>query len=142
MLQVLISSPFLHLKTWVLVLLSKKVVYASSSGEGAGGLDADEVVGGVRIALRCLGLTTFQPGDKGGVVWDVGVVDACMEAGREEEDGVLVKDAVGAVLDSESMDEGSDSLELKTTWWAPSCRPSLLARVTSMMLAAACFTVP
>ena len=136
------SSPFLHLKTWVLVLLSKKVVYASFSGEGAGGLDADEVVGGVRIALRCLGLTTFQPGDKGGVVWDVGVVDACMEAGREEEDGVLVKDAGGAVLDSESMDEGSDSLELRTTWWAPSCRPSLLARVTSMMLAADCFRVP
>ena len=136
------SSPFLHLKTWDPVLLSKKVVYASFSGEGAGGLDADEVVGGVRIALRCLGLTTFQPGDKGGVVWDVGVVDACMEAGREEEDGVLVKDAGGAVLDSESMDEGSDSLELRTTWWAPSCRPSLLARVTSMMLAAACFTVP
>ena len=53
-----------------------------------------------------------------------------MEAGREEEDGVLVKDAGGAVLDSESMDEGSDSLELRTTWWAPSCRPSLLARVT------------
>ena len=62
------SSPFLHLKTWDPVLLSKKVVYASFSGEGAGGLDADEVVGGVRIALRCLGLTTFQPGDKGGVV--------------------------------------------------------------------------
>ena len=136
------SSPFLHLKTWDPVLLSKKVVYASFSGEGAGGLDADEVVGGVRIALRCLGLTTFQPGDKGGVVWDVGVVDACMEAGREEEDGVLVKDAGGAVLDSESMDEGSDSLELRTTWWAPSCRPSLLARVTSMMLAADCFRVP
>ena len=136
------SSPFLHLKTWDPVLLSKKVVYASFSGEGAGVLDADEVVGGVRIALRCLGLTTFQPGDKGGVVWDVGVVDACMEAGREEEDGVLVKDAGGAVLDSENMDEGSDSLELRTTWWAPSCRPSLLARVTSMMLAAACFTVP
>ena len=136
------SSPFLHLKTWDPVLLSKKVVYASFSGEGAGGLDADEVVGGVRIALRCLGLTTFQPGDKGGVVWDVGVVDACMEAGREEEDGVLVKDAGGAVLDSENMDEGSDSLELRTTWWAPSCRPSLLARVTSMMLAAACFRVP
>ena len=136
------SSPFLHLKTWDPVLLSKKVVYASFSGGGAGGLDADEVVGGVRIALRCLGLTTFQPGDKGGVVWDVGVVDACMEAGREEEDGVLVKDAGGAVLDSESMDEGSDSLELRTTWWAPSCRPSLLARVTSMMLAADCFRVP
>ena len=136
------SSPFLHLKTWDPVLLSKKVVYASFSGEGAGGLDADEVVGGVRIALRCLGLTTFQPGDKGGVVWDVGVVDACMEAGREEEDGVLVKDAGGAVLDSENMDEGSDSLELRTTWWAPSCRPSLLARVTSMMLAADCFRVP
>ena len=136
------SSPFLHLKTWDPVLLSKKVVYASFSGEGAGGLDADEVVGGVRIALRCLGLTTFQPGDKGGVVWDVGVVDACMEAGREEEDGVLVKDAGGAVLDSENMDEGSDSLELRTTWWAPSCRPSLLARVTSMMLAATWFTVP
>ena len=136
------SSPFLHLKTWDPVLLSKKVVYASFSGEGAGGLDADEVVGGVRIALRCLGLTTFQPGDKGGVVWDVGVVDACMEAGREEEDGVLVKDAGGAMLDSESMDEGSDSLELRTTWWAPSCRPSLLARVTSMMLAADCFRVP
>ena len=117
-------------------------MYASFSGEGAGGLDADEVVGGVRIALRCLGLTTFQPGDKGGVVWDVGVVDACMEAGREEEDGVLVKDAGGAVLDSENMDEGSDSLELRTTWWAPSCRPSLLARVTSMMLAATWFTVP
>ena len=117
-------------------------MYASSSGEGAGGLDADEVVGGVRIALRCLGLTTFQPGDKGGVVWDVGVVDACMEAGREEEDGVLVRDAGGAVVDSESMDEGSDSLELRTTWWAPSCRPSLLARVTSMMLAADCFRVP
>ena len=64
-----------------------------------------------------------------------------MEAGREEEDGVLVKDAGGAVLDSESMDEGSDSLELRTTWWAPSCRPSLLARVTSMMLAAPWFTV-
>ena len=136
------SSPFLHLKTWDPVLLSKKVVYASLSGEGAGGLDADEVVGGVRIALRCLGLTTFQPGDKGGVVWDVGVVDACMEAGREEEDGVLVKDAGGAVLDSENMDEGSDSLELRTTWWAPSCRPFLLARVTSMMLAATWFTVP
>ena len=136
------SSPFLHLKTWDPVLLSKKVVYASFSGEGAGGLDADEVVGGARIALRCLGLTTFQPGDKGGVVWDVGVVDACMEAGREEEDGVLVKDAGGAMLDSESMDEGSDSLELRTTWWAPSCRPSLLARVTSMMLAADCFRVP
>ena len=136
------SSPFLHLKTWDPVLLSKKVVYASFSGEGAGGLDADEVVGGVRIALRCLGLTTFQPGDKGGVVWDVGVVDACMEAGREEEDGVLVRDAGGAVVDSESMVEGSDSLELRTTWWAPSCRPSLLARVTSMMLAADCFRVP
>ena len=136
------SSPFLHLKTWDPVLLSKKVVYSSFSGGGAGGLDADEVVGGVRIALRCLGLTTFQPGDKGGVVWDVGVVDACMEAGREEEDGVLVKDAGGAMLDSESMDEGSDSLELRTTWWAPSCRPSLLARVTSMMLAADCFRVP
>ena len=136
------SSPFLHLKTWDPVLLSKKVVYASFSGEGSGGLDADEVVGGVRIALRCLGLTTFQPGDKGGVVWDVGVVDACMEAGREEEDGVLVRDAGGAVVDSESMVEGSDSLELRTTWWAPSCRPSLLARVTSMMLAADCFRVP
>ena len=59
---------FVHLKTWDQVLLSKKVVYASFSGEGAGGLDADEVVGGVRIALRCLGLTTFQPGDRGGVV--------------------------------------------------------------------------
>ena len=136
------SSPFLHLKTWDQVLLSKKVVYASFLGEGACGLDADEVVGGVRIALRCLGLTTFQPGDKGGEVWDVGVVDACMEAGREEEDGVLVKDAGGAVVDSESMDEGSDSLELRTTWWAPSCRPSLPTRVTSTMLAATWFTVP
>ena len=106
--QVLKYSPFLHLKTWDPVLLSKKVVYASLSGEGAGGLDADEVVGGVRIALRCLGLTTFQPGDKGGVVRDVGVVDACMEAGREEEDGVLVRDAGGAVVDSESMDEGGE----------------------------------
>ena len=113
--------------------------------EGDGGLVADEVVGGVRIALRCLGLTTFQPGDKGGVVRDVGVVDACMDGGKEEEDGVLVKDAGGAVVDSESMDEGGDcgasSLELRTTWWAPSCRPSLLARVTSMMSAATWFTV-
>ena len=49
--QVLKSSPFLHLKTWDPVLLSKKVVYASFSGEGSGGLDADEVVGGMRIAL-------------------------------------------------------------------------------------------
>ena len=31
-----------------------------------------------------------------------------MEGGREEEDGVLEKDAGGAVVDGESMDEGSD----------------------------------
>ena len=139
------SWPFLHLKTWDLVLQSKKVMYSSFLGEGAGGPGADEVVGGARIALRCLGLTTFQPGDEGGKVLDVGVVDACMDGGKEEEDGVLVKDAGGAVVDSESMDEGGDcgasSLELRTTWWAPSCRPSLLARVTSMMSAATWFTV-
>ena len=87
------SSPFLHLKTWDPVLLSKKVVYASFSGEGAGGLDADEVVGGVRIALRCLGLTTFQPGDKGGVVWDVGVHEEEEEAKMQEarEDSLMQK---------------------------------------------------
>ena len=112
------SSPFLHLKTWDPVLLSKKVVYASFSGEGAGGLDADEVVGGVRIALRCLGLTTFQPGDKGGVVWDVGVVDACMEAGREE----LVKDAGGAVLDSEYGLVGVENYLSST--YLPNCLPT------------------
>ena len=69
-----------------------------------------------------------------------------MEGGREEEDGVLEKDAGGAVVDGESMDEGSDrgesSFELRTTWWAPSCRLSLEARVTSMMPAAAWITVP
>ena len=69
-------------------------------------------------------------------------MDASREGDKEEEEGVLVKDAGGAVVDSKSMDEGSDSLELRTTWWAPSCRPSLLARVTSMMLAADCFRVP
>ena len=120
-------------------------MYSSFLGEGAGGPGADEVVGGARIALRCLGLTTFQPGDEGGKVLDVGDVDACMDGGKEEKDGVLVKDAGGAVVDSESMDEGGDcgasSLELRTTWWAPSCRPSLLARVTSMMSAATWFTV-
>ena len=68
------TSPFLHLKTWHPALLSKKVVYSSFLGEGPGGSDADVVVG--RIALRCLGLTTFQPGDEGGEVLDVGVVDA------------------------------------------------------------------
>ena len=31
-----------------------------------------------------------------------------MEGGREEEDGVLEKDAGGTVVDGESMDEGSD----------------------------------
>ena len=31
-----------------------------------------------------------------------------MEGGREEEDGVLEKVAGGAVVDGESMDEGSD----------------------------------
>ena len=87
------SLPFLHLKTWRPNLLSKKVAYASFLGEGAGGSDADVVVGGARIALRCLGLTTFQPGDEGGEVLDVGVVDACVTGGREEEDGVLEKDA-------------------------------------------------
>ena len=46
------------------------MVYSSSFG----GSGADVVVGG--IALRCLGLTTFQPGDEGGEVLDVGVVDA------------------------------------------------------------------
>ena len=46
---------------------------------------------------------------------------------------MLVKDAGGAVVDSESMDEGGDcgasSLELRTTWWAPSCRPSFILRM-------------
>ena len=51
-------------------------MYSSFLREGAGGSDADVVVGGARIALRCLGLTTFQPGDEGGEVLDVGVVDA------------------------------------------------------------------
>ena len=68
------TSPFLHLKTWRQALLSKKVVYASFLGEGTGGSDTDEMVG--RIALRCLGLTTFQPGDEGGEVLGVGVEDA------------------------------------------------------------------
>ena len=77
-------------------------------GEGAGGPGAVEVVGGARIALRCLGLTTFQPGDEGGEVLDVGVVDASREGDKEEEEGVLVKDAGGAVVDSERMDEGGD----------------------------------
>ena len=98
----------MHLKTWDRVLLSKKVVYSSFLGEGAGGPDADEVVGAARTALRCLGLTTFQPGDEGGEVLDVGVVDACREGDKEEEEGVLVKDAGGAVVDSERMDEGGD----------------------------------
>ena len=102
------TQPFLHLKTWDLVLLSKKVVYSSFLGEGAGGPGAVEVVGGARIALRCLGLTTFQPGDEGGEVLDVGVVDASREGDKEEEEGVLVKDAGGAVVDSERMDEGGD----------------------------------
>ena len=70
------SWPFLHLKTWDLVLQSKKVMYSSFLGEGAGGPDADEVVGAAGTALRCLRLTTFQPGDEGGEVLDVGVVDA------------------------------------------------------------------
>ena len=100
------SLPFLHLKTWRPNLLSKKVAYASFLGEGAGGSDADVLVG--RIALRCLGLTTFQPGDGGGEFSDVGVVDACVGGGREEEDGVLENVAGGAVVDGESMDEGSD----------------------------------
>ena len=102
------TQPFLHLKTWDLVLLSKKVVYSSFLGEGAGGPDADEVVGAAGTALRCLGLTTFQPGDEGGEVLDVGVVDASREGDKEEEEGVLVKDAGGAVVDSESMDEGGE----------------------------------
>ena len=61
---------------------------------------------------------------------DVGVVDACvellLESGREggngevlkvdvavDDSGVLVEDAGGAVVDGAS-------LELSTTWWAPS----------------------
>ena len=98
----------MHLKTWDRVLLSKKVVYSSFLGEGAGGPDAGGVVGAARTALRCLGLTTFQPGDEGGEVLDVGVLDACREGDKEEEEGVHVKDAGGAVVDSESMDEGGD----------------------------------
>ena len=58
--------------------------------------------------MMAMGLTTFQPGDEGGKVLDVGDVDACMDGGKEEEDGVLVKDAGGAVVDSESMDEGGE----------------------------------
>ena len=74
---------------------------------------------------------------------DVGVVDARveipLESGPEggngevlkvdvavDDSGVLVEDAGGAVVDGAS-------LELSTTWWAPSCMSSLIARVTSMM---------
>ena len=142
-----LCPPFLHRKTSDWVLLSKKLVYSSFSQEGAGGSDADVVVGGARIALRCLGLTTFQPGDEGGEVSDVGVIDACMEGGSGEEAvGVLEKDAEGAVVDGEGMEEDSDrgvsSFELRTTCWASSCCPSLVARVTSMMSAAPWITVP
>ena len=83
--------------------------------------------------MFCLGLTTFQPGDVGVEASDVGVVDACVGSGEVlkvdvavDDSGVLVEDAGGAVVDGAS-------LELSTTWWAPSCMSSLIARVTSMM---------
>ena len=68
-----------------------------------------------------LGLTTFQPEDTGVEASDVGVVDACVEGGRERDDdevlkvgvavddsGVLVEDAGGGVV--------VVTLELRTTW--------------------------
>ena len=103
--------------------------------------------------MFCLGLTTFQPGDVGVEASDVGVVDAGvelpLEGGRERDDGevlkvdvavddsgLLLEDVGGAVVDGASKDEVSDrgetTLELRTTWLAPSCMPSLVARVTSM----------
>ena len=56
------------------------------------------------------------------MVWDVGVVDACMEAGREEEDGVLVKDAGGAMLDSEYGLVGVENYLSST--YLPNCLPT------------------
>ena len=97
--------------------------------------------------MRCLGLTTFQPGEGGGEELDAGVVAGCdcmqVEGVKGKEDGevvevdiaagdngVLVEDAEGALVD------GRATLELRTTWWALTCRSSLVARVTSMMSAA------
>ena len=94
------------MKTWELA--------ATVSGEGA-----DEPEVGER-GLRCLVLTTFQPGADGGEELGVAVVDGCdcveVKGGKEEDVDFRVGDKGVLVEEASALVDGRGTLELRTTW--------------------------
>ena len=87
---------------------------ARLSGEGA-----DEPEVGER-GLRCLVLTTFQPGADGGEELDVAVVAGCdcveVKGGKEEDVDFTVNDKGMLVEEASALVDGRGTLELRTTW--------------------------
>ena len=83
-----------------------------------------------------MALTSFQSEGEDGEELEVGVAT--------DDGGMLVDAMVGGDKIVEGSDIGTSStwsLELRITLWAPACRSSLVARVTSLMSAATWFPV-
>ena len=94
------------MKTWELAV--------RVSGEGA-----DEPEVGER-GLRCLVLTTFQPGSDNGEELDAVVVAGCdcveVKDGKEEDVDFTVGDKGVLVEEASALVDGRGTLELRTTW--------------------------
>ena len=83
-------------------------------GEGADGPEVGE------RGLRCLVLTTFQPGADGGEELDVVVVAGCdcveVKDGKEEDVDFTVGDKGVLVEEASALVDGRGTLELRTAW--------------------------